>query len=159
MSVLTNNTYHEILAMVDFFMTDRAGDSDVMLDELGVADKKRLKCNAHVLLAVDGALDKVFKDVESIVGVSNLIGRGESHVFNSPKNSVLYLGLLAVAKILSPSHSTESISLFTDYTKFLSKITDESGKAVRNEFKGFISNRFGRIGELSNLIQKHINYT
>ena len=27
-------------------MNDRAGDSDVMLDELGIEETKRLKCNA-----------------------------------------------------------------------------------------------------------------
>ena len=69
-------------------MTDRAGDSDTMLDELDVDKKKRLKCNAHVLLAVDVALDKVFKDTETQIGVANLVGKGASHVFNSPKSSV-----------------------------------------------------------------------
>ena len=54
-------------------MNDRAGDSDVMLDTLGVDEKKRLKCNAHILLAVDVAMDKVFRDTETLVGVSNLI--------------------------------------------------------------------------------------
>ena len=57
--------------------------------------------------------------VEGIVGVANLVGSGAAHVFNSPKNSVWFLGLIALAKLLSPSHSTESISLFTEYTKFL----------------------------------------
>ena len=97
MSVLTNHTYHEILSMVDFFMTDRASESDIMLDELGVDDKKCLKCNAHVLLA-DVALDKVCKYVETIVGVSNLIRRGASHVFNLLKNSVWYLGSASSCK-------------------------------------------------------------
>lgn len=65
-------------------MTDRAGDSDGMLDELSIDDTRRLKCNAHVLLAVDVALDKVFRDVETLFGVSNLIGKGASHVISSP---------------------------------------------------------------------------
>ena len=126
MAVLTNSTYKEILSLLDFFMTDRAGDADAMLDKLDIDAKKRLKCNAHVLLAVDVALDKVFRDVETRVGVANLIGKGASHVFSSPKNSIWYLGLIAVAKLLSPSHSVESISLYNDYTKFLSGLNDKS---------------------------------
>ena len=156
MAVLTNNTYRDILAMIDYFMTDRAGDADVMLDELDVPEEKRLKCNAHVLLAVDVALDKVFRDVETKVGVANLIGKGASHVFSSPKNSVWYLGLIALAKLLSPSHNAETISLFSSYTKYLGTIDDQSIK--KNDFKGFISNRFGRIGELSSAVKRHINH-
>ena len=82
MAVLTNNSYHEMLNLIDFFMSDRAGDSDVMLAEIGVSAKRRLKCNAHVLLAVDVALDKVFCDIETLIGVTNLIGRGAARVFN-----------------------------------------------------------------------------
>ena len=154
MAVLTNNTYREMLSLVDFFMTDRDGSSDKMLDELDVSPSRRLKCNAHVLLATDVAIDKVFKDVEGIVGVANLVGRGAAHVFNSPKNSVWFLGLIALAKLLSPSHSAESISLYTAYTKFLNDLNCD----LKNDFKGFISNRFGRIGELSNVVQKHLPY-
>ena len=129
-----------------------------MLDELDIDVVKRLKCNAHVLLAVDVALDKVFRDVETRVGAKNLIGKGASHVFGSPKNSIWYLGLIAVAKLLSPSHSVESISLYNDYTKFLSNINGDSAKKLKNDFKGFISNRFGRIGELSSAIKEHVIY-
>ena len=145
MAILTNNTYRGILDQFQYFMTDRAGDSDVMLDELGIDESKRLKCNAHVLLAVDVALDKVFRDVETLIGVANLIGKGASHVFSSPKNSIWFLGLIAVAKLLSPSHNTETISLYKDYTKYLSRIEMESEetKKLKNDFKGFISNRFG----------------
>ena len=112
------------------------------------------ECNACVLLATDVAIDKVFRDVEGIVGVANLVGRGAAHVFNSPKNSVWFLGLIALAKLLSPSHSAESISLYREYTKFLNNLNCD----LKNDFKGFISNRFGRIGELSNVVQKHLAY-
>ena len=90
--------------MVDFFMTDRAGDNDCMLDELQVEEKKRLKCNAHVVLCVDAAIEKVFKDTEGKMGTSNLITRGADHVYSSHANSILYLGLIAIAKLVSPSH-------------------------------------------------------
>ena len=49
MAVLTNSTYRDILSLMDFFMTDRAGDSDVMLDELGVAEKKTIKMQCSCL--------------------------------------------------------------------------------------------------------------
>ena len=52
MAILTDNTYEEMLGLIDFFMNDRAGDSDAMLNELGIDQKYRLKCNAHILLAV-----------------------------------------------------------------------------------------------------------
>ena len=86
--------------------------------------------------------------------MSNLIGRGAAHVFSSPKNSVWFLGLIAVAKLLSASHNTEPISLHKEYTKYLSGIDED----LKNDFKGFISNRFGRLGELSTAITKHIHH-
>ena len=158
MAVLTNNAYKDMFNLIDFFMTDRAGDSNVMLDTLEVDEKKRLKCNAHVLLAIDVALDKIFKDSETQIGVSNLIDNGASHVFNSPKSSVWLLGLIAVAKLLSPSHNAETISLHKEYCHYLSQLHDEKGNALKNEFKGFISNRFGRVGELSHMVIKHIDH-
>ena len=90
-----------------------------MLDTLGIDEKRRLKCNAHIILATDVALDKVFRDIETKVGPSKLIGLGASHVFSSPSNSIWYLGLIAIAKLFSPSHSKESISLYSDYMRFL----------------------------------------
>ena len=97
-----------------------------MLDELQVEEKKRLKCNAHVVLCVDAAIEKVFKDTEGKLGKSNLITRGADHVFSSHANSILYLGLIAIAKLISPyegvntsvqklvspSHMKESIRLY-----------------------------------------------
>ena len=54
LAVLTGNTYESMIDMVDFFMTDRAGDC--MLDKLQVEEKKRLKCNAHMVLCVRESL-------------------------------------------------------------------------------------------------------
>ena len=73
---------HDIAKMavlVDFFMTDRNGSSDVMLDELDASPSRSLKCNAHV------AIDKVFRNVEGIVGVANLVGRGLNKYSVLPK--------------------------------------------------------------------------
>lgn len=85
-----------------------------------------------------------------------------AHVFSSPKNSIWYLGLIAFSKMLSPSHSQDSISLFTRYKSFL-KITAEtedpsalaSKQLLKHNFLGFSSNRFGRIPELSNIFVDH----
>ena len=126
-----------------------------MLDELGIADEKRLKCNAHILLAIDVAIDKVLKDTETVIGLSALIGPGAEHVFNSNK-SIWHLGMIAIAKLLSPSHSKESISLFKDYKKFLTDNVDPQNKEINaSKFKGFRENRFGRIGEISEAITTH----
>ena len=97
---------------IDFFMTDRAGDSDVMLDELGVEEHHRLKCNAHCILCIQNAIDKVLKDKETEIGVTKLISTDAQHVFSSPSNSIFTLGLIAFAKFLSPSHSQLNISLY-----------------------------------------------
>ena len=98
MAILTSNNYEDMAGMIDYFMNDRAGDGELMLDELDVGKKKRLKCNANPLLCVENALNKVFKDTETMMGVSNVISEGASHCFISPKNSVWCLGLFSIAK-------------------------------------------------------------
>ena len=162
MAVLTGNSYDDMLGFIDFFMTDRASDSTTMLDNLGVDESKRLKCNAHIVLSVDVAIDKVFKDTEAVIGVSSLISQNASHVFTSKSSSIWTLGLIAFAKLLSPSHSKESVSLYTHYKQFLkddsesgSKTSVLSGELLKKGFKGFQSNRFGRTGELSQLVVEH----
>lgn len=51
--------------MTDCFMNDHSADSHIMLDELGVEEDQRSKCNAHIILASDIAIDKVFRDMET----------------------------------------------------------------------------------------------
>ena len=55
----TDSTVEEALSFFDFHATDRAGDSDTMLDNLDIPEESRLKCNAHPTLAVGQAIDKV----------------------------------------------------------------------------------------------------
>ena len=75
------------------------------------------------------------------------------------QSSVWFLGLIAFPKLFSPLHNTESISLHKDYCNYLSRLAvNEDGKKLKNDFKGFISNRFGRVGELSKLILEHMAY-
>ena len=105
LAVLCKVQYEEMTDFIDFFMRDRAGGGDVMLDELGVAEEQRLKCNAHTILCVQNAVDKVFRDKEAEIGVAKLISTAAQHVFSSPSNSICTLGLIAFAKFLSPSHA------------------------------------------------------
>ena len=93
-------------------MNDSAADLYAILDELGISSEKIMKCNAHILLCIDQAME----DIETSFGVQKLIGLGASHVFSGGSNSVWYLGLIAFAKLLSPSHAQQSFSLFTLYT-------------------------------------------
>ena len=93
LAVLIWNTFDSMIQMMDFFKTGRAGDNDSMLDELKVDERKRLKCNAHVVLAVDAALEKTFKDTETLIGTS-----GAAHVFSSSSNSIWCLGFNCLSK-------------------------------------------------------------
>ena len=64
--------------------------------------------------------------------------------FSSPSSSIHTLGLIAIAKLLSPSHAQHSISLYNDYTYWM------ASNGVNGEcFRGFIANRFGRVAELA----------
>ena len=162
MSVLTGVSYQEILDMFDFWMNDRAGDSDASLDELGISSAKRLKCNAHILLCIDQAIDKVFKDLETTFGVQKLIGLGAAHVFSGGSSSIWWLGLIAFSKLLSPSHAQQNISLFSLYKEFLtrdsqscSETAEVSSKLLKSGFTSFSSNRFGRLPELSSIFTQH----
>ena len=129
MAVLCNVQFEDMIDFVDFFMNDRAGDSDKMLDELGVPDDQRLKCNAHCILCIQNAIDKVFKDKETEIGVAKLISTDAQHCFSSPSNSIFTLGLIAFAKFLSPSHAQTIISLYKPYKQFLT----EDSKAENSE--------------------------
>ena len=116
LAILSGTTYQEIESLVDFFMTDRDHSSDAMLDELEISQDRRLKCNAHIVLAVENCVDKVLRDCETKLGRENLVGPGAAHVFNST-SSIWNLGLVALAKLLSTSHCKESISLYTSATR------------------------------------------
>lgn len=163
MAVLCSVQYEEMADFIDFWMNDRAGDGDKMLDELGVSEEHRLKCNAHCILCIQNAADKVFKDKETEIGVAKLISTDAQHVFNSPSNSIFTLGLIAFAKFLSPSHAQCSISLYKDYKVFLaedsknkdSTTQEMSAKLLKMGFLGFSSNRFGRTLELAETFLQH----
>ena len=104
-----------------------------------------LKCSAHIILGIDNAIDKVYRNFEQKIGVQKLLDvTGGEKIFISPSNSIHTLGLIAIAKLLSPSHAQHSVSLYTDFKYWLSENNLECHK-----FKGFVANRFGRIAELA----------
>ena len=90
-----------------------------MLDCMEVVQSRRLKCNAHPVLCIENSVDKTFASHERSVGKDKLISIAASHVFSSPSNSIFTLGLIALAKLLSPSHSQQTISLYIQYKTFL----------------------------------------
>ena len=131
----------EIKDAIDFFIADRAGDVRVMLRELGIEYEKMLKCTTHIILSCDYVMDKVFKQNECDIGVNNLlhVSAGTQH-FCGPSTSIFTIASIALAKLLSPSHSDHSISLFTEFNNWCkTNSIDLAG------FKGFQANRFGRI--------------
>jgi hypothetical protein len=105
-------TYQDIIDNLDFWISDRSADCDIVLDELGIDDQNILKCNGHVVLTVDDAVDHVLKDIESQVGRDKLAGDGL--VFNNfqSKSSIATLGLIAICKCISPFHAALSYSLY-----------------------------------------------
>ena len=145
LAILANSTVDEVKSAIDFWMTDRAGECDSLLQNLGVDQSKILKCSAHIILGIDNAIDKVYRNFEQKIGVQKLLEvTGGEKIFMSPSNSIHTLGLIAIAKLLSPSHAQHSVSLYTDFKSWLSENNLECHK-----FKGFVANRFGRIAELA----------
>ena len=139
LAILAGCTPDEIKDALDFWMSDRAGDVEPTLDFLGIEDAKRIKCCAHILLCIDEAIEKVLKGKERKIGIASLFFVSNAK-FNLAhfKGSVLMAGQIALTKMLSPSHAKDSMSLYRSFTEYLAK------KDRKNEFKGFVSNRFGR---------------
>ena len=165
-AVLIGVPYDEFLQLMDYSMTDRGGDVDALLDELGIDPNNRLKCNAHILLCIDASLNKVLKDLEIKAGVQNLLGQGleSTHVLSSSE-SVWTLGLIAFSKLLASDNSVDTISLHHLYIKFLEdEMNDKDSEnqecakhLLKNGFTKFVSNRFGRLASLSKIYIQHKN--
>ena len=68
----------------------------------------------------------------------------EQKAFSSPSTSICTLGQIAIAKLLSPSHASHSLSLSTEYKGWM-----DFQKINHWGFKGFVSNRFVRIAEIA----------
>ena len=145
LAILANSTVDELKSDIDFWMTDRAGECEILLQNLGIDSSKMLKCCAHMILGVDHAIDKVFKNTEQMIGVQKLleVSAGEK-IFLSPGSSIHTLGLIAIAKLLSPSHAQHSVSLYNDFKSWMA----DNGHQC-DGLKGFAAKRFGRIAELA----------
>ena len=130
-----------MMEAIDFFMADRAADANLMLKELGIEDKKILKCTAHICLCCDAVIDKIFRQKECESGTNKLldVSAGTQH-FCSPSTSIFTIASIALPKLLSPSHSAHSVSLFSDSTQWCA-----DNEIELMGFKGFQANRFGRI--------------
>jgi hypothetical protein len=151
LAFLANTTVEDIKSSVDFWISDRAGDCGKMLECLDIEQDKILKCSAHLILGVDHGMDKIFMQIERDVGIQKLIPiTAGAKVFASPGSSVHTLGLIAISKLLSPSHSSHSISLYNQYTQWL-----VSEGLQSTSFKGFTANRFGRIAYLAKTFLEH----
>ena len=59
LATLVGESIETIKENIDFWMSGRSADGDVCLDNLGIEEKRRLKCSAHPNLAVDSAIDSV----------------------------------------------------------------------------------------------------
>ena len=129
LSVLADCTVKEIKEHISFWMSDRGSELDTMLDELGIESEKRLKCCAHVILGIDNAIDKVFKNTEQSIGVNKLLQLEAGDKAFTPSNSSVHtLGLIALSKLLSPSHASHSISLYNEYKQWLDQSEHDLGK-------------------------------
>ena len=83
-------------------MIDKAGDCGKFLEGLGIDKKKVLKCCAHILLGIDHAVNKVFRDTEIKLGVQKLLDVfvGQK-AFLSPSTLIHALAQIALARLLS----------------------------------------------------------
>ena len=140
----------DMIENIDFWMSDRSADGTVLLDNLGIEENKRLKCNGHVTLTVDEAINSVLLDAESVIGRDKLLGGNIGNNAYKSNSSIITLGLIALAKGLSPSHAALSYSLYMRY-----KIWRTENDLDTADFKGFQSNRFGRTPELASLFLVH----
>ena len=106
------------------------------------------------------ALDSVFRDTEITVGREKLISSDASFVFSNSSTSIPTLALIAISKMVSPSHCQESVSQFSAYKSYLQeKASDGSSEAkslLKDGFVGFNSNRFGRRSALASKLLKHL---
>ena len=102
LAILFNSSVEEIKSSVDCWMSDRTGDCTTSFDNLGIESNNVIKCCAHIILGIDHACDKVFKNIEQKIGIQKLlkVSAGEK-VFTAPGTSVHTLAQIAIAKLLS----------------------------------------------------------
>ena len=144
-AIMADTDVEEIKTAVDFWMTNRAGDCGKFLEGLGIDKKKVLKCCAHILLEIDHAIDKVFRDIEIKIVVQKLLDLSVGQkAFLSPSTTMYTLAQIALAKLLSASHASHSVSLFNEYKTWM-----DVNNIHHRGFKGFTAHRLGRLAEIA----------
>ena len=119
LAVLYNSTVEHIKESIDFWISDRAGDSGTLIENLEISSDKHIRCTAHVIIGADNAADKVFRNTEQRIGVHKLMsGSAEEKIYNS-SSSIHRMGQIALTKLLSPSHANQSVSLYTTFVTWL----------------------------------------
>lgn len=138
LAILAGGTLQEIKGIIDMFMTDRAENKT--LDKLGIDEDRRVNCCAHIILGADAAMEKVLLAFERQVGVGKLLQINNVRFNNAGRTqSIFSRSQIALAKLLSPSHATQSVALYREFCIFVTR------KGITNPFKGYAFNRFGRI--------------
>ena len=150
MAVLAGVGLDEFIEQVDFWMTDRSGDGDIVMENLGVDSQKILKCSAHIILCIDKSIDSVYLQVESSIGRDKLIGVNIGNMAFTSSESIVTLGLMALSKLVSSSHAAVSYSMYESY-----KLWREREGLDNSNFYGFSENRFGRTAALASMFLKH----
>ena len=89
------------------------------LHYLDVDETKILKCSAHLILGVDFACELIFMNTRQKIGVQKLIPISVAEKLFKSCSSIHTLGLIAIAKLLSPRHAAHSISLYHEYTQWM----------------------------------------
>ena len=146
LGVLSGVSKEEAKESIDFWQGDRAKEVTPSLHKIGVGDTQITKCNAHIILAFDDAMIKIFCQREGEIGINNLYCVPSAKFKQrGGRTCIFVLGQIALLKCLSPSHAKESISLYVQFCKYLLL------KEMKNEFKGFCKNRFGRVGKTAKL--------
>lgn len=138
LAILTGATLQEIKDIIDMFMTDRAENKT--LDKMGINEDRRTNCCAHIILGADAAVEKVLLAFERQVGVGKPLQLNNVRFNNAGRTqSIFSRSQIALAKLPSPSHATQSVALYKEFCIFVTR------KGMPNPFKGYAFNRFGRI--------------
>jgi hypothetical protein len=83
-----------------------------------------------------------------MIGFYKLINADK--ILRSYSSSIHTVGPIALATLLSPRHTSHSVSLYNEFKEWIAV-----NNCVTSSFIGFVSNRFGRILEIANEFMKY----
>ena len=146
LAILVDCDLQDFVHLIDFWMSDRSADSDVILKNLDIDEERILKCNAHIILCIDERINNTLLSIENEIGRDKLIGVDIGSQAFTSKSSVVTLGLIALSKLLSTSHASVPYSLYSTYKLWRSKEGLDT-----SQFKGYSENRFGMKSYLAKL--------